>query len=209
MVTQLSTDAKQEEPNAFQLSRDNLLVAVFAKTTSPYFALAVNIAKGATHYFENSVDKSPVYTCVFGRTAEQAARAIALLRYIDSWATRQLFVAGRLVTQDVGTIMNTLDCYQTASHCTNTDAHCLLFIDEPFQQQRQYGGGVGFSISLTSDENRPKPKRFVMPCKLAFAHERLSRDHPTSWEDQVQAIAVKKTVDWCPLLDLTKFRQFD
>lgn len=212
MDKQLTTEPNYEEQDVFQLSKDNLLVVVFAKTTSPYFALAINIAQGATSYSERTIDKSPVYTCVFGRSAEQAARVIALLRYVDSWATKQLFVAGRLVTQPTATIIETLNCYQTGSCCTNTDAHCLQISENPFQQPFQSNGGMGFSISLKVDEiqlSKPKQKKFIFPCKIAFSCDRLSREHPANWEDQVQAITVKKSVDWCPLLDLTKFRQFD
>lgn len=210
-------DSKPEQDDVFQLSRENLLVVVFAKTNSPYFALVVNIAKGASSYFETKLDKTSIHTCAFGRTPEQAARAISLLRYIESWATKQLFVAGRLVTNDINVVTATLDCYQTASHCTNHDAHCLLLTDEPFKQQRQQHSGTMMTIRLAMPGEEPpsaglpppKPKRYVMPCRLGFGYEKIEHDHPASWQDQVQAIAVHKEVDWCPRFDLSKFRQYE
>lgn len=190
------------------------MVIVFAKTTSPYFGLAVNIAKGASLYHEAKLDKTTIHTCAFGRSSEQAARAITLLRYIESWATKQLFVAGRLVTCSVIEIQATLECFQIASHCTNSDAHCLALTDEVFSSDAQNTpGGMIIKIIMpgepTPKVELPKPKRFIMPCKRAHAFEKINREHPASWLDQVQAITVRQELDWCPFLDLSKFRQYD
>lgn len=206
-----------DQDDVFQLSRENLLVIVFAKTNSPYFSLAVNIAKGASSYFETKIDKTSIHTCAFGRTPEQAARAISLLRYIESWTTKQLFVAGRLVTSGTSIAIATLECYQAASHCNNHEAHCLLLVDEPFIQPRQHGSVAMMTIRIampgddfpSGNQSPAKPKRYVMPCRLGLAYEKIENDHPASWQDQIQAIALHKEVDWCPLFDLSKFRQYE
>lgn len=213
---QLVEQEQTEPADVFQLSRDNLIVIVFAKTNSPYFGLVVNIAKGASTYHETKLDKTSVHTCVFGRSPEQAARAITLLRYVESWATKQLFVAGRLVTSDVQAVLATLECYQLACHCANADAHCLLLTDEAFKRDRLASTGTMMTIRIampgeeTPQQEAPeRPKRYVMPCHRAYGYDKIERDHPASWKDQVQAIAVRHETDWCPLFDLSKFRQYE
>ena len=213
---QLVEQEQTEPADVFQLSKDNLIVIVFAKTNSPYFGLVVNIAKGASTYHETKMDKTSVHTCVFGRSPEQAARAITLLRYVESWATKQLFVAGRLVTSGVQAVLATLECYQLACHCANADAHCLLLTDEAFKRDRlaSTGAMMTIRIAMPGEETPPqeapeKPKRYVMPCHRAYGYDKIERDHPASWKDQVQAIAVHHETDWCPLFDLSKFRQYE
>lgn len=211
--------AKQEQADpgdVFQLSKENLIVIVFAKTNSPYFGLVVNMAKGASAYHEIKLEKTSIHTCVFERSPEQAARAITLLRYVESWATRQLFVAGRLVTSDVQIALATLECYQQACHCANADAHCLLLTDDAFKHDKPASTGTMMTIrfampgeSVTPQEVPPKPKRYVMPCHRAYEYEKIEHDHPASWQDQVQAIAVRHETDWCPLFDSSKFRQYE
>lgn len=215
-MSQLVEQGQAEAEDVFRLSKDNLIVVVFAKTNSPYFALVVNIAKGASAYVETKLDKTSLHTCVFGRSPEQAARAISLLRYVESWTTKQLFVAGRLVTGDVHSVMATLECYQSACHCTNPDANCLIVTDDIFMRDKQYPIATMMTIRIAMpedgeppEENAVKATRYVMPCQRAFRYDKIERNHPASWKDQVQAIAVQRDVDWCPCFDLSKFRQYD
>lgn len=207
-----------DDEDVFRLSKDNLLVVVFAKTNSPYFSKVLGIASGATRYMEQKDEKSSVHTCVFGRSKEQAARAIVLLRFVESWATVQVFVGGRLVTGSLGVVLATLECFQTASACLNPEAHCLLLTDQLFKEKCRERYGTAMTIQLLMPGEQPsqdsqgiqeKPCRFIVPCRRVFGYEKIEREHPASWQDQVQAIAVQRDVDWCPFFDLSKFRQYE
>ena len=214
-MSQLIEQNSFEQIDVFRLSRDNLIVVLFAKTQSPYFDLAVSIGKGASAYRETKAEKSAVYTCVFSRALDQAGRAITLLRYVDSWTTTQIFVGGRLFTGNKSDVQETLKCYQQACCCASAAAHCQRISDDLFiRRERIYSGGVAVRIvapgESASQQGIPvKPKRYVIPCRRLHDYVRIERDHPASWQNQVQAMAVHYEVDWCPLFDLSKFRQYE
>lgn len=208
--------AHVELPDVFEMARKHLLVAVFARTTSPYYKLAVNIATGAHLYRTHEIEKLSVHVCAFARTPEEAARATALLGYIETWASTQVFVGGRMAKPgELYRLASTLRCYQSASSCDNPAAHCLDITADAFKARPMSRSG-GLSINLVvHDAPVPPPapsvplQRFVMPCKLAFQPNSLHRDHPASWREQIQAQAVNHDTDWCPLFDADKFSELD
>ncbi|MDD0824358.1 hypothetical protein PTQ27_07770 [Mannheimia sp. AT1] len=208
-ITELNNQNSQYE-DPIELSKSNLLVIVFAKTKSPYFKMALSIASGALKFSSYELDKDTIYTSVFGRTPEQAARALLLLRYVDGWTTKQIFIAGRLYTgsgyYSLGSI---LECYQSACQCLNAKSHCLsltnkLFKDAYYRTQSIY--------LVLSDSDRPKEqpeKSYVIPCKKLENHPIERGEYFGSWKEQIQALAVENNVDWCPLFNLDYFRQYE
>lgn len=200
--------------DAFTLAREELMVVVFAKTTSPYYKLAVNIATGASRYREHVLDGTVVHLCGFGRTAEQAARADSLLTYVTSWASTQVFAGGRLLGNSIHSARATLRCFQDASECTDHRAHCYLLSTDalvlpPVSQSR---GGLQINLSVYEGPAPTPPPtvlmtRHLMPCKQAARSRCLDKDHPASLVDQVQAVAVSAETAWCPLFNATKFRE--
>ena len=197
--------------DAFRLSRENLLVVVFAKVRSPYYGLALNIARGAERYLESVAPGLEIHTAVFSRTPEQAQRASALLAYIHGWATTQLFFGGRR-EQNYYAIETTLSCYQRAMACDDHRAHCVSVETEPFIN-RQQPGPIVIKLELSNSDREasipPRQLRFYYPCTRLSGRYRLERDHPATWADQLQAAAVSELVDWCPCFNKSMFRQIE
>ncbi len=216
MKTETVALSHPEFLDVFELARKHLLVAVFAKTNSPYYKLAVNVAAGAHLYRLHEIEKLSVHVCAFARTPEEAARATALLGYIETWASTQVFVGGRMAKpSELYRLANTLRCYQSASSCNNPDAHCLDITAEVFKARSMSRTG-GMSINVVVHDGVVPPPapaiplpRFVIPCKLAFQNNSLHRDHPASWREQIQAQAVSHETDWCPRFNAGKFSQLD
>lgn len=205
--------ASTELLDAFTMARNELMVIVFAKTTSPYYKLAVNIASGASRYRVHDLDGSVVHLCAFGRTAEQAARADSLLTYTESWASTQVFAGGRLLGNSIHAAKSTLRCFQDASECTDHRAHCHTLATDVLRTPPVSQGAGGLHINLSVyDGPAPSPPpavlmtRYLMPCKRAHFSRCLDKAHPASLVDQVQAIAVGAETAWCPLFDASKFR---
>lgn len=205
--------ASTEMQDAFTLAREELMVVVFAKTSSPYYKLAVNVASGASTYREHALDGSLVHLCAFGRTPEQAARADSLLAYTGAWASTQVFAGGRLLGGSVHSAKSTLRCYQDASECTDHRAHCHTLASDVLKPPPMTKGAGGLQINLSLYEGpapNPPPAvpmtRYLMPCKRASHSRCLDDAHPASLVDQVQAVAVGAETAWCPLFDASKFR---
>ena len=179
-ITELKNQSEQYD-DPIELSKNNLLVIVFAKTKSPYFKMALSIATGAFKFSSYELDKDIIYTCTFDKTPEQAARALLLLRYVDGWTTKQIFVAGKLYTGS---------------------GYYRLFRDVYYSQ--------GLSLSIFSDEKtKQKETQYVIPCKKLENRPIERGEHFGSWKEQIQALAVENNVDWCPMFNLDYFRQYE
>ena len=72
-------------------SLGHLLVVSLPKSTSQLYPLAANIAEGATKHTTIEVDRKPVHLAAFGRSRDEAARALALMGYVSGWKTAQVF----------------------------------------------------------------------------------------------------------------------
>lgn len=193
----------------FQLSKKCLVIVIFGVAKSQNYQGAVSLAMSALNYREAQFGKETVRVAAFERTPEQAAFAIALIDIASAWTSTRVFAGGNLVRRS-SDITNTLHCYQTASACDVPEAHCLVLRRDIFDPVRY----ASFKFTIT-DEGTVRQweddlgKRFLMPCSLAHKNCAIERDHPTSWKDQAQAIAVAKNTAWCPLFDIEKFRQYD
>ena len=199
--------------DVFDLSKQHLLSLVFAKTASPYYRLAVNVATGACLYREHQLDKATVHVCGFARTPEDAARASSVIGYVQGWASTQIFVGGRLLTKNAYMVQETLRCYQDAGACDNSQAHCFQ-ISTNVMRHRQVQGGGGLNIRISHYEGpapAPEPAVFVdqylMPCKRAMRPGMLDHDHPATLEQQLQAQAVAQETAWCPYFDARHFKK--
>ena len=206
-ITELKNQSEQYD-DPIELSKNNLLVIVFARTKSPYFKMALSIATGAFKFSSYELDKDIIYTCTFDKTPEQAARALLLLRYVDGWTTKQIFVAGKLYTgsgyYSLGSI---LECYQNACQCLNAKSHCLSLTNRLF---RDVYYSQGLSLSIFSDEKtKQKETQYVIPCKKLENRPIERGEHFGSWKEQIQALAVENNVDWCPMFNLDYFRQYE
>ena len=113
----------------------------FSKSPSQLYSLAANVAEGADRHAEIEVDGKAVHLVAFARGPDQAARALALIRYVSGWKATQIFVGGRLAQHPHG-VTQVLDCYLEASACDDRTAHCEKVVDDPYDTQldRETGG---------------------------------------------------------------------
>lgn len=194
-----------------ELSRSRLLCVVFPKTNSPYYRHAIDVARQGQEYRESKGEAGVVHACSFPRTSGGAARAMQLLIWTRGWAGTQVFTAGRYNTR-VDEVIHTLDCYQQALACSDTRAHCLVVADNVLPDSR-CEGALTFTIHIADTPPAPelprRGRRFVLPCRRACHGFRIAPAHPSDWAHQFQQAAVEHASDWCPLLDLSAFRQYD
>lgn len=185
----------------------HLLAVSFAKTSSKNYPLAVNVAQGAAKYDELTIGRILVHLAAFQKNKEDAARALALLGYISGWKTVQIFAGGKII-QNYYRATEVLNCYLEALACTDYRAHCFSIINDPYSEYpNAYGTSVTMTISL-EPEPQPEPvfvDRYIFPCQLLQPYFRFQTDHPASPEDQIQASAVERGCDFCPLFDAHSF----
>lgn len=203
-MTSLPT-APDDPLDFIELSRERLLCVVFPKTKSPYYLHAIDVARQATEYREMAGVAGMVHACAFWRSSGGAARAVQLLKWVKGWAGLQVFTAGRL-NHDLDEIIYTLDCYQKGLAHKDARANCICISDDALSPPRV--SGAPFVIGIGVSDGPPR-KRLTIPCRRVVYGFRVEPDHPASWIDQFQAATVQHSTDWCPLLDLSAFRQFD
>jgi hypothetical protein len=195
-------------PNLAEASIDQLLGVTFTKSTSPAYPLAVAIAAEAANYEAAVVGGKLAHFAIFARNRAEAGRARALLHYVASWKSVQIFVGGRLV-QQAYQAMRVLDCYLEACGSTDWQAHCLSVIDDPLVELPG-AGSLSMTIAIL-DKPRPKQAleigRYTFPCMLIHGTLRLAKEHPASIADQIQAAAVHAGCDWCPHFDARNYRK--
>jgi hypothetical protein len=195
-------------------SVEHLVAVTFGKTSSPNYHLAVNVSIGVALYEELTIGKKIVHCVVFGKTKEDAGRALAVLNYISGWKTAQVFTGGKY-NNSTWEVIGVLECYMKACSCKDYSAHCHNVIDDPFSEHKD---GKTYSPNMTWQDVeariKPRPKqkvvvdRYVFPCVYAFREmHSLQKDHPAKLIDQIQAVAVNVGCDWCPLFDPSSFKK--
>ena len=181
----------------------HLIAVSFAKTSSKNYPLAVNVAQGAAKHDEVTIGRIVVHLAAFQKSKEDAARALVLLGYISGWKGVQIFAGGKII-QNYYRATEVLNCYLGALACADHKAHCLSIINDPYSEYpKAYSSSVTMTISL---EPRPEPEpvfvdRYIFPCKLLQPYFSFQTDHPSSPQDQIQAGAVERGCDFCPLFD--------
>lgn len=185
----------------------NLMGVAFGKTNSPGYQMALRLAQTASRYAEANVDGAKHHFAVFGRTRDDAARCLALLEMCRGWKSFRVFVQGRLVG-DTWEARWILGCYSKAIACDDWRAHCHRIIDDPrtTHVRNRVVLTIGLQLRL-SDEEPPRPDRYVFPCAHLLSNFHFMSDHPSSYRDQIQAGAVTRGCDWCPLFDPDGFRK--
>ncbi|MCF8112799.1 MAG: hypothetical protein K9K21_02980 [Desulfotignum sp.] len=190
-------------------SEGKLLAVSFSKTTSKNYPLAANLAQSAEKYKELVIGKTLVHYSVFSKEPEQAARALSLLRMISGWKDTTIFAGGKIL-QSFYRIQDVIDCYLEASGCNDHRAHCYQIINDPYSK---YPHAFAMAVSIkVSFEPEPDPDpiyvdRYAFPCKLLHSVFNFEVDHPSSPIDQIQAQAVSRGCDACPLFDASDFKK--
>lgn len=187
-------------------SLTNPLAVAFSKSSSPNYGAAVELAKLASKYAENTIGKSVLHTAVFSADRVQMSRALALLRFIKGIKSTQIYAGGKLLISSHKT-EEVINCYLTAAACTDWRAHCHKIIDDAFMDERRHRSTmIDIDFMSTKKENR-----YLLPCRYLAGFGGtalvLDREYVAKPIDQVQALAVRNDCAWCPNFKPEDFRK--
>ena len=170
----------------FQASIGCLLAIAFPKTNSKNYAFAVTIAESAERYAVAEISGQSMHIAVFAKTQADAGRAAAVLEYAQGWRGTLLFVQGKAIRGSYR-VREVLECFLQSCQCNDTKAHCHEVVDDPRYSSFDYGF-----------RERKKIDRYVFPCKHLLTLFHFSVDHPSSYQDQIQAAGVEHSCAVCP-----------
>jgi hypothetical protein len=169
----------------FQASMDSLLVVAFPKTNSKNYAFAVQIAESAERWAIVEIKGQSMHVVAFGKTQVEGGRAATLLTYSLGWKGTLLFVRGRLL-RDSYEVREVIECFVQSCECTDFKAHCHRVMNDPKYSPYDYPSG------------RRKIDRYIFPCKRLMPWMHFDSEHPSSYQDQIQAAGVKHACTVCP-----------
>jgi hypothetical protein len=173
------------------------LVLVFGKTNSYSYELAVMTARRAPHYTEWRRGRNLLHIAAFDEPTDDVFR---LARYIEGWKLAHLYVWGRM--QGLYGAVLTLNCYAAAARCTDYKAHCYVVVSGIAKNQSDSTNGYYLSSGTTPDQ-------YIFPCRLLHPYFRFQKGLGLSAEVQIQASAVERGCEWCPLFDPGAYAKLD
>lgn len=143
----------------------------------------VAICKSAVQYWESDVEGIKYHFAAFGRTHDQIALALAVANYANTMTAARFFARG-LPLVNLQALYESLQCFVQSLQCVDVRAHCVTIV-------------------------RDKDVPYSVPC--SFLANRwpawpFNPDHPSTLQDQFQAMAVKGGCDWCPNFDAHRLR---
>lgn len=166
----------------FQASMDSLLVVAFPKTNSKNYPFAVQIVQSAERWAVVEINGESMHVAAFGKTQLEAGRAAALLRYSLGWKGTLLFVRGRLL-RDSYRVQEVIECFMESRECRDIKAHCHEVMNDP---------------KYSPYDSSKKIDRYIFPCKHLLPWMLFKHDHPSTYQDQIQAAGVKHACTVCP-----------
>ncbi len=187
-----------------------LLSVIFGKTNSPSYPLALEFARGASSYDEGMIEGRLFHVAHFRKDREGAQRAYLLLNHAAKWSSFEVYARGRPI-HSAFDVFGVLQCYLEALACSDFRAHCLCMIeDKPEKESRPL-----LSIEFFPKKIEPPAPIIRLVNRSSFPCSRLLRNfsfrfqpgHPASRPDQIQAEAVKKNIDICPIFDPGSFKE--
>lgn len=202
-------DANQNNP--FSLSMKYLLVVTFNKSNSKNFQTALLWAKSAEVFKEFKMGKDEIYLCAFGKNVEQAGAANVFLHYVENWSGKQIYIGGRIHFGSIYNLSGILDCYQKSLSCQNVKSYCCFLSDDVFLSHQPQSTSFTISLSLEKIEKKDSEKKplYVVPCQN-LQYRKIEKDTCLgSWSEQIQALAVRENLAWCPSFNAALFRQYD
>lgn len=188
-------------PTQFDIVEASLNAAVavvFPKSRGGGYDAAVSFARQADSYDETTVGKTLYHFAVFGRTREQAARVLAVIRNLRGVKGFHVVAMGRLV--DWARVTHVLECYLIAASLPDWRAHCVEMVPAGMLDR----GPLVSSVSISIDLNAPRwfhtePENVPFPCRYLLQRQfRFQPGHPASKDDQLKAGAALAECDWCP-----------
>lgn len=197
-------------PGGFDLIRASLegsIATVFPKSRGSGYDAAVNFARQAAHYEEAEIGKTLFHFAAFGRSREQAALALTLVRNLRGTKGLQVVAGGKL-TQDVFRAEAVLECYLEASGLPDHRAHCIQIVHESHLVERYLSGSASASVDMVDvmrnafrRDHETGGKVYEFPCRYLLSRGfKFQPGHPSSEADQLLSAAVREGCDWCPYL---------
>lgn len=190
----------------FDMSMRMLVVVAFPRSPSRSFQMALSIAQTAVEYRYAEIGGTQMHVAGFGKSTTGATKALALIDLVGGWKGRMVFSGGQLL-RSVTEITELLECFGRANECRDQKSHCHVVIGDPARWRAETILRVSPFGKL--HEERPPPKKYVFPCALLFKHYLLDPDHPSSYQDQTQAAAVKRGIHVCPFFNPDDLREIE
>lgn len=197
-------------PGSFDLIRASLegsIATVFPKSRGSGYDAAVNFARQAARYEEAEIGKTLFHFAAFGRSRDQAALALSLVRNLRGTKGLQVVAGGKL-TQDAFRAEAVLECYLEASGLPDHRAHCVQIVHESHLVERYLSGRSSLAPSIDMADvmrnafrgnDDPGGKVYEFPCRYLMTRGfKFQPGHPASEADQLLSAAVREGCDWCP-----------
>lgn len=186
------------------------IVVVFPKSRSNSYPAALSLAKNADQYAETVIgDNNLFHMAGFDLKPQNAQTISSILRYLNGLKGVQTYVNGNLVVNSY-TMDEFLNCYINACQCNDYKAHCNAVKHEydVFSGDDKQSFTVSLSLSdLFGKSPAKSEKLYLVPCNYIFNYGfRIQKNHPSSSQDQIQAAAVQRSCQICPLLKPQDFR---
>lgn len=204
-MTISSITLPDQPPDLLSESSEKLAIVVFSKSSSKNFPIALSIARQAT-LRQSSVDGRPIYVAYFDKTERGAKLAVSLLEYVGAWKGVIIYSCGRLI-KSWYEFTDVLVCYLESCLCNDYRAHCFKMIDDPAYRP---GESPGLSVPILSglmSIKRVEVDRYTFPCVKIYQSMTFQTDHPASYQDQIQALGVKRLCHSCPNFDPAQFKK--
>lgn len=193
--------------NSFDIIKASLtgsVAVVFSKTRGSGYDAGVNFAKQAEKYDETTIGSTLFHFAVFGRTREQAAIALALIRNMRSVKSLQIIAGGKLLQESSNTEA-VLSCYLDSAALDDPRAHCVEMIHDSHLVDRFLSSPDSSSLVVSLDieflRRSNRTERLVaFPCRYLRWQRgfKFQPGHPSSPKAQLQAASVRCGCDWCP-----------
>jgi hypothetical protein len=106
------------------------LGAIFPKSRSLSYLPALGIAHLGDFYGQEQIGLNLFHFVVFGRTEDQARRALWLMRALRGGKGVQFFAAGRILDRRAVRADAVLSCFLDACAAKDWRAHCLQVVSE-------------------------------------------------------------------------------
>ena len=195
---------QNQELDPFKVSDGMLLTVAFPKSRSRQYPIALAIFERVAKRGTADIGGTTYHVVAFEKNRQEGALCKALLECTKSMAGVMMFIDGMLVDDDVD-VRLMVNCYCRSYLVSNPAAHCLKIIDDPKYKEKRYSGYV---ITINPIRHvAHNIDRYGFPCKLLWQHMNLDADHPATYQEQMQTVAVEHSIHTCPRFDPAHFQK--
>ena len=183
----------------------NQFIIYVSKSASKNMPLVLNIMKQAGTFETIDVSGKIVYASAFQIKKSTVPLILGIIEMASGWKGFSVFLNQQLLT-DYYQVESTLACYSKALQCTDYKAHCNIIYKHPEHNSMS----IVIALYSVEEPEKPEPSSWLIPCKKLYrAVNHISKNHPSKVENQLQALAVEQSCNWCPLLNISDFTKID